>query len=557
MYRALHAQALNKKKGETTALLLDGYVDEPASLGVPPYVSPQARYAYGALRAAGAEARYITIDQLRSGTAIPEADLLVALMGAVVPGKYLRGMPASARELCEIARIRRWVTVIGGAGVKFGQSDEIQSHFQHIARSDLDAYIFDFMKNGEARNRARTPEEWRDWSVSGAEAVRHHPDFPEPLIAELDTSRGCVRYFAGGCGFCIEPSHGKPYFRPPEEVAGEVKALHAQGVVNFRLGGQACIYSYMAGGVGKTETPRPNVKALKALLAGVRRAAPNLKVLHLDNANPAVIAEHPEEAAEATRIMVGHCTSGNVVAFGMESADPAVIVANNLNATPEQVLAAVRIVNEAGTERGENGLPKLLPGINILAGLDGETARTFDLNYRFLKGVLDEGLLLRRINVRQVAPTVREFATGDRNYGAFRRFKERVRTEIDAPMLARVAPSGGVLRDVYMEVQIGGCAYGRQIGSYPILVSFPYRAGLNRFSDALVVGHGPRSVTAVETPLDVNHAPMGALEALPGIGRKRAVRLARRRPFKDIDEMKAALDDPSIVQSLMKHLRFQ
>ena len=46
------------------ACILDGYVDEPACLGVPPYISPYIRTVAGALIGHGFTVRYLTIDQL-------------------------------------------------------------------------------------------------------------------------------------------------------------------------------------------------------------------------------------------------------------------------------------------------------------------------------------------------------------------------------------------------------------------------------------------------------------------------------------------------------------
>ena len=42
------------------AVILDGYVDEPACLGVPPYVSPYIRTVAGALTVRGFSVRYFT-----------------------------------------------------------------------------------------------------------------------------------------------------------------------------------------------------------------------------------------------------------------------------------------------------------------------------------------------------------------------------------------------------------------------------------------------------------------------------------------------------------------
>jgi len=49
-------------------VIIDGYVDEPAVLGVPPYVSTYVRYVAGAFFLKGYDVRYYTIDQVRWGS---------------------------------------------------------------------------------------------------------------------------------------------------------------------------------------------------------------------------------------------------------------------------------------------------------------------------------------------------------------------------------------------------------------------------------------------------------------------------------------------------------
>jgi radical SAM superfamily enzyme with C-terminal helix-hairpin-helix motif len=198
-------------------------------------------------------------------------------------------------------------------------------------------------------------------------------------------------------------------------------------------------------------------------------------------------------------------------------------------------------------------MPVLLPGLNFVAGLDGETRNTFDLNLGFLKGILAEDLWIRRINIRQVRAVRREFEPTGR-YREFRRFKEAVRTTIDHEMLRRVVPEGTVLRDVFLELQEGHVTFGRQIGTYPILVGLPYRTGLDRFVDVRVVSHGQRSLTAVEYPLDVNRASLAAISALPGIGAKRAARIVRARPFDSLPAFAASLDDPAAANRVAPFL---
>jgi radical SAM superfamily enzyme with C-terminal helix-hairpin-helix motif len=525
-------------------VILDGYVDEPSNFGVPPYISPYPRYVAGAVHDAGHEWEYVTIDRVRAGHPLA-GDILVVISGPIVPGKYLRSLPISEKEIGRHASAFEGPRVFGGPLARFRYYDEsLIKPFDWVALRDLDAAVYDHLMTSEWTHRDKTMEEWDRWALLGADVVRDHPDFPEPLTVELDTSKGCVRYVNKGCSFCIEPMYGKPKFRDVAGILAEVRWLAELGAVNFRLGGQADFFSYQAIGLGSSPTPRINLPVIRELLEGIRTAAPNLKVLHTDNGDPAMMLAHPDDAMAAMRDLARLASPGNSLSFGLESADPRVTEANNLNIDADGCLEAVRMVNAVGRERGGSGMPILLPGLNFVAGLDGETRKTFDLNLAFLKHLLEEDLWVRRINIRQVRPVRREFEpTG--LYREFRRFKEAVRTTIDHEMLRRVVPEGTVLRDVFLELQDGHVTYGRQIGTYPILVGLPYRTGMNRFVDVRVVSHGQRSLTAVEYPLDVNRAPLAAISALPGIGAKRAARIVRARPFDSLPAFVASLDDPA------------
>ena len=88
---------------EISVLVVDGYIDDPAALGVPPYISPMVRSIAGAAIDAGADrVDYLTIDMIRKGARIPRDSVSVVLSGNTVPGKYLRSMPMSVRELGEM-----------------------------------------------------------------------------------------------------------------------------------------------------------------------------------------------------------------------------------------------------------------------------------------------------------------------------------------------------------------------------------------------------------------------------------------------------------------------
>ncbi len=527
---------------EVSVVLIDGYIDDPAALGVPPYISPMARAIAGAAKDAGADSvEYITVDMIRGGAKIPPADVTVVLSGNTVPGKYLRSMPMSVRELESIfLKLKGW-RMVGGSAADTG----IARRFDFAIKGDIAAALYDGMTGKEVGERLRTLEEWNRWMLLGADIVQSHQDFPQPLVAEIESYRGCHRYSSGGCSYCIEPLKGRPLMRSPQDILEEAARLRELGVRNIRIGGQTCIVSY--GSDPDSPVPKPNPEAVRELFEGLRDMG--FDTIHTDNANAAVIAAYPEESREVLAILAECCTDGNVVALGMESADPRVVIENNLNSTSEQVMAAVRLINEVGAEREPRGMPKLLPGINIIAGLDGETASTYTMDMEILERMVSEGLMVRRINIRQVLPVRRDFEVKV-NQKRFKRFKEDVRENIDRVMLERVAPYGTVLKDVYMELNDGNITFGRQIGSYPLLVGVPYKLEVGTTHDILVTDWGFRSVTGITYPFNINEMPMSALEALPGVGKKRATRLVLERPFSGPDDLARAIDDPKVVEGL-------
>jgi radical SAM superfamily enzyme with C-terminal helix-hairpin-helix motif len=526
------------------AVILDGYVDEPACLGVPPYISPYIRTVAGVLVEHGCSVRYLTIDQIRTDPAhintLNAADIVVMIAGATVPGKYLGGTPATLTEIQQVGlALSRPKKLIGGP-IRFGYAPEggQKAIRQAIGGFDamlpgepataLDEYLRGVTVEGKL-DYARTDP----WSVSGSAIIRQHPDYPF-VMCELETARGCSHGAAGGCSFCTEPFYGSPNYRSIGGIAAEVGALHSQGARHFRVGRQPDILAY---GAGDGEFPAPRPELVENLFFSIRNAAPELKTLHIDNTNPATIARHEDAAREALRSIVRYHTAGDVAAFGMETADPAVVVANNLKALPDEVFRAIEIVNEVGGVR-RDGIPELLPGLNFVCGLEGETSRTYDLNEQFLSRVLESGLAVRRVNIRQVMPFPGTPAylknTLGKNERRFRAFKEFVREKIDYPMLQRLFPQGTVFHDVRIEAS-GEISFGRQMGSYPLLIGIPLLLAIKTVLDVAVVDWGMRSVTALPVPITINTLPAPALRWVPGIGKKTAAAVIAKRPFKDIE----------------------
>ncbi|MDV0443831.1 radical SAM protein [Methanorbis rubei] len=548
------------------AVIIDGYVDEPACLGVPPYISPYIRTVAGVFAERNISTDYVTIDQLRKDplrlAKLSGHKFVVMIAGVTVPGKYLAGTPATLTELQQIGFMLRGRTVsLLGGPIGFGYSPEggAKAVAQAIAgwsamlsgepAAALDAYL----SGGEPDGLCNYADLDR-WAVLGAGIITKHPFYPY-VMCELETAKGCSRAVSGGCSFCTEPFYGLPKQRDASAVRDEVAALAASGAQHFRLGRQPDLLAFGASGGG--EFPTPNPDALADLFTKIREAAPSLKTLHIDNVNPGTIARHEDASREALAAIVAGHTAGDIAAFGMESADPAVVAKNNLKGDADAVFRAIEIVNDVGAVRNA-GVPELLPGLNFIAGLAGETPDTFSLNAAFLKKVLDANLLVRRVNIRQLMPFEGTRAYTDNTLGKhdklFHQFKDSARESFDVPMLARVFPVGTVLSDVIIEVS-GTTSFGRQMGTYPILCGVPLSLPVGTVLDLAVVSYGQRSVTALPVPIQINSLGPAALKWLPGVSKKSAAKITAGRPYHDAAAFAAAVDVREL-DPLLKLMKF-
>jgi radical SAM superfamily enzyme with C-terminal helix-hairpin-helix motif len=140
---------------ERAALLIDGYVDEPACFGVPPYISPYVRYCAGVLAANGWETKYVTCDGWRADKErfkdeAAESEIVLAIMGTTVPGRYRGGSPLTFRELGEIASGKRHGgRLILGGPVRWGYTlrggsraaPDIPEGVDFVSRGDVEASL--------------------------------------------------------------------------------------------------------------------------------------------------------------------------------------------------------------------------------------------------------------------------------------------------------------------------------------------------------------------------------------------------------------------------------
>ncbi|TFF91416.1 radical SAM protein, partial [Candidatus Thorarchaeota archaeon] len=449
-------------------VLVDGYVDEPTILGVPPYLSPYPRYIAGAIwtRSPGTEVHYETIDGVRESFSAAvrrwsKSDLLVLIAGMIVPGKYLGGTPISVREAKELFSnpllvdipkllVGPWARFgCGLEGGKLALSAQILSPpFDYIVTGDPEVVLGDLAGSGweladiELNAIREFPDDIEEYVTRGARIVRSHPHHAwNHLICEIETYRGCPRFLTGGCSFCIEPSYGEPQQRELDGVLREIAALHEEGVRAFRIGSQADLFTYGSEEMGEVEFPTPNPEFIERFFSGIRRVAPSLEVLHIDNVNPGTLARHPDESRAVGKAIIKYHTPGDVAAFGVESLDPAVIEKNNLKANSEEVLSAIQLMNDVGRARESGGLPHLLPGINLLYGLPGESTKTLEHNLGFLENLVDANLMVRRINIRQVIGLSgtrfdNEYRSRIKRHEFFSH-REKIRRTIDVEMLRR------------------------------------------------------------------------------------------------------------------------
>ncbi|MCJ7450220.1 MAG: radical SAM protein [Candidatus Nanohaloarchaeota archaeon QJJ-9] len=538
--------------------IVDGYVDEPAHHGAPPYISTYPRYVSGALVDSGISRdsiKYYTIDQIRDDSEKYRkaicSDLLIVVTGMAVPVNSVGGDYMERDEMDELASKAQGTTLIGGP-VQFGVLEKggevakgIPESFDFVAEGDIEAAVFDLVHNDlEGFNkRQRSLDELERWSKKGAFIVQQHPNHPDYIITEVKIGRGCPF----NCSFCIEPLYGKPTFRNPEKVVEEVKALNSFGINDFRLQAPNFL-TYGGDGV------HPNPEAMEKLYSGINEAVNNLETLHLDNFNANVIVNYPEKSRRCLETIAKYNTPGDTCSLGLESADSAVQEANNLTISNQECMEAVEMINEIGGFRvnNERSLPKLLPGINFVFGLKGQTEGTFEKNFDFLKKIYDKGLMLRRINLRQVSthPGTEMYDFGNRlvkeHKSLFHKWKERIRKKIDNPMLERVAPPGTVIRNVYAEYHEGKKTFARPLGSYPLLIGLNEKYEIGSKFDVAVTDYGYRSISGVKYPLDPNSASMNELSSVPGVGQKRAGKLVINQPYDSLKELTKILEEKSL-----------
>lgn len=524
------------------AAIIDGYLDEPAALGVPPYISPQVRYAAGALMYNDIEVKYFTIDQIRKDDlwqSLDHYEYIIIIAGTTVPGHYLSGKPINIDEINKIFKlnssplrvlggpITKGYTLTGGKSASI-LKDLLKDNFDYIVEGAVENFLLKYPINDEWDIKERERYDViNKIAPLGAHIVRQHPRFPD-VIAEIELSRGCDRK-ESFCSFCTEPViYGLYKERELKDVIEELNSLSKNDVKNIRFGRSS---NFLAYGISFNDD-KINTQIFEDLYKEIHD---KFDLIHTDNANPNFIIDNYSESQKIIETISKYNTSGDILSFGIESFDENVLKKNKISGSKESFIKAIELVNEIGGKRDENGIPKLLPGINLLFGLIGESKRTYEVNKRVLEEIYDDDLMLRRINVRQVMvfPKTYLSLTDEKhkvNKKEFKKFKEFMKY-YDHKMLEKVFPLGTKMKNLIVEKNENYMSYSRQLGTYSVICGYPKEQELYTKYDGVVVDHGSRSLTILKHPINLNNLDRKELSMIKGISKKTADKIIFNRSF--------------------------
>lgn len=471
---------MSNQKGNT--VILDCYTDEPSGYGVRPYLGIHQLHLSQALRSQGLDHYYLTIDDLRYCSRgilgdsentdlstynrtrncddalriLHDAEIIYIVMGCFVDYSYFSSIPPKSDEVygylkgTEGRKILFYVLgTVGGISPDY-QNSPLSTIIDRVEFGNTYRFVLEGSSSSEGSGLLDPNYDALD-RISACET----PIIPQlryPIIAEIETGTGCNTPF---CTFCIESVRAlKVVFRDPESIIKQIKCLYDSGVRHFRLGRQPDFYHYQ----------KQDVRQMERLLAGIREACPDIEMLHIDNAN--ITSVITKKGTEITKLIVCYCTSGNIAPLGVESFDSRIKRAIRKVGTSEQALKAVEVINEYGQVRGDDGLPTLLPGINLIYGLPGQTEVTHRINLEYLDRILTSEWMTRRLFFRKMTcPAGVSFSGGPTANEEYNTWFNDILERYVMPMQTRVYPIGTVLKDFREIVWKNGDSYLRKLAT--------------------------------------------------------------------------------------------
>lgn len=486
-------------------VILDCYTDEPSGLGVPPYLGVHSRYIAGCLQKKNKKYYYITIDDLRANNGevntedtynkriinttknvsnikqiMKNADNIYVVMGCFVKYDYVSAEPPSFEEVKKLLekfnKNSNKILFYALGGSKLSRTNIQNTIPQNLFKDIIFGNTYNYFIKEKENMFNPNYEKLNEISVLSSSIIKQ---IKRPMIIEIETATGCNRN--PGCTFCIEGMRGLPLqFRKEEDIINEIKALYDNGARYFRLGRQPNFYAYM----------NNSSEHIEKLLKGIWEKCPQIETLHIDNVGPQDV--NTEEGEKITKIIAKYCTDANITPFGIESFDPIIREQCNLNGSIEDIYKAIEIINKYGKEKGKTGMPKLLPGINIIYGLDGQTNKTLDINLTSFKKILNSGNWIRRVFVRKLtSPYGEQFDKyTDKDLKEFSDWQKQIENQFVIPMLKEMYPIGTEISKLRMEMYNNGDSILRQMATCPIRVVIKNKKLiLDQFYKIRVIGY--------------------------------------------------------------------
>lgn len=462
-------------------VILDCYTDEPSGYGVRPYLGTHQIHLSQALSYKKISHEYLTIDDLRYANGerkttnntnvrilnktinadsaidiINNADQIYLIMGCFVDYKYFSCEPPKSDEVYSFLKNSK------ASKILFYVLGSEQGLPESYKNSKL-ASIIDDVCIGNT---------YRYVIESGLDKIYLQPNYDllakissqkipildqiiDPIIAEIETGTGCDR---PTCRYCIEAErHIKPSYRTHESVIEQVYSLYNSGVRHFRLGRQPNLFHYQHNDVYK----------FNQMLAGIRNKCPDIQTLHIDNVNmKSVVMPHGEEFVKS---IVKYCTDGNVAPFGIESFDNTVREQTRVSGKADEVLKAIEIINKYGADRGPNGFPKFLPGINLMHNLWEQSEKTHNTNMEYLNKILNKGFLIQRLFYRIMTPNSGvSFSENSKIMNYYQECYQDIMNNFVLPMQSKVFEPGTILKGFREVIQNENSIELRTLGTCSI-----------------------------------------------------------------------------------------
>lgn len=487
-------------------VIIDCYTDEPSGLGVPPFLSVHSRYIAGCLENNKRKYYYITIDDLRVANGetnfensynkriinstknvlnvrdiLNNSDNIYIVMGCFVKYDYVSAEPPTFNELKELSKKffnnkENVFLFYALGGSKLSREKIHKTVPSNIFKKIIFGNTYNYFINETKNIFNPNYNELKEIAIKSSSILKQ---IRRPIIIEIETATGCNRN--PGCNFCIEGRRGLPLqFRKEDEIINEIKSLYNEGARYFRLGRQPNFFAYM------NRSP----EHIEKLFKGIWKECPKIKTLHIDNVGPQDV--NCIEGEKITKIVSRYCTDGNITPFGVESFDIEVRKKCNLNGSIRDIHEAINIINKYGKKRGKTGMPQLLPGINIIYGLEGQTKDTLNINLKNFEKILKSGNWTRRVFVRKLtSPYGEQFD----NYmpdkvQEFKKWKNEIEEKFIMPMLKEIYPIGLTISELRMEMYVDGNSILRQMGTCPIRVIIKNKElKLDEFYKIKVVGY--------------------------------------------------------------------